>query len=310
MQAIEALADAQTGEFERLKEFGIRARQEGDRVTFTYQKNGKEISRTAKQTGHDIRRAITGIWSDRFDGMMDRQSKTFNGLISNLKDGWTDFMLKVGQAGIFDKVKASAQRVLGWLNARLADGSIAQWADQISKRLEVMWEAADKFIRNTDWDSVASDIKAIADAAWTLARGMAAVVNWSSKMSKKATDFNQRWSIYSDGVGQGWTDIGKRVFGSNSAPAASAAQPRKAAARGASTGQWIGAIQRAPSLDLRTTGAGISRGAPARVKTSGVVDVRVRAEPGTRASVAGVKKTGDIDLAASSYRGGMMARVA
>ena len=36
-QIIEAVADASVGEFERLKEFGIKARQQGEEVTFTFQ---------------------------------------------------------------------------------------------------------------------------------------------------------------------------------------------------------------------------------------------------------------------------------
>ena len=36
MQMIEAVADASTGEFERLKEFGIKARSEGDNVALTF----------------------------------------------------------------------------------------------------------------------------------------------------------------------------------------------------------------------------------------------------------------------------------
>src|SRR5690606_36201090 len=35
-QLTEAIIDAQTGEFERLKEFGIRAQKEGDIVIFTF----------------------------------------------------------------------------------------------------------------------------------------------------------------------------------------------------------------------------------------------------------------------------------
>ena len=35
-QLTEAIIDSQTGEFERLKEFGIRASKEGDKVTFTF----------------------------------------------------------------------------------------------------------------------------------------------------------------------------------------------------------------------------------------------------------------------------------
>jgi len=47
---VEAVADAATGEFERLKEFGIKASSQGDKVTFMFQgvkttvgKNSKEI---------------------------------------------------------------------------------------------------------------------------------------------------------------------------------------------------------------------------------------------------------------------------
>jgi len=50
-QMIEAVADAAVGEFERLKEFGIKAKSQGDNVSFTFQgvtttvkKNSEEIS--------------------------------------------------------------------------------------------------------------------------------------------------------------------------------------------------------------------------------------------------------------------------
>ena len=36
-QMIEAVADASVGEFERLKEFGIKAKSQGDQVSFTFQ---------------------------------------------------------------------------------------------------------------------------------------------------------------------------------------------------------------------------------------------------------------------------------
>jgi phage tail tape-measure protein len=48
-QFVEAAADAAVGEFERLKEFGVKARSEGDKVTFTF--GGVE-------TSHQKRRRI------------------------------------------------------------------------------------------------------------------------------------------------------------------------------------------------------------------------------------------------------------
>lgn len=41
-QMIEAVADATTSEFERLKEFGIKAKQQGDKVTLTFQGMSKQ----------------------------------------------------------------------------------------------------------------------------------------------------------------------------------------------------------------------------------------------------------------------------
>ena len=58
MQFVEAIADAATGEFERLKEFGIKARTQGEQVSFTFQgvtttvgKNAAEIENYLRQIG-------------------------------------------------------------------------------------------------------------------------------------------------------------------------------------------------------------------------------------------------------------------
>lgn len=41
-QAVEAIADAVTGENERLKEFGIKARVEGDEIVYAYTKTARK----------------------------------------------------------------------------------------------------------------------------------------------------------------------------------------------------------------------------------------------------------------------------
>lgn len=48
-QMIEAVADATTGEFERLKEFGIKAKTEGDNVTFTFQGVSTTVGKNAAE---------------------------------------------------------------------------------------------------------------------------------------------------------------------------------------------------------------------------------------------------------------------
>ena len=48
-QMIEAVADASTGEFERLKEFGIKAKKEGDQVSLTFQGVTTTIGNSARE---------------------------------------------------------------------------------------------------------------------------------------------------------------------------------------------------------------------------------------------------------------------
>lgn len=83
-QMIEAVADASTGEFERLKEFGIKARSQGDEVSFTFQGVTKTVGKNAKE----ITDYLKSIGNVQFAGAMDRQMDTLGGKMSNLSDAW------------------------------------------------------------------------------------------------------------------------------------------------------------------------------------------------------------------------------
>jgi hypothetical protein len=79
---VQAVADATVGEFERLKEFGIKASAEGDRVTFTF----RGVSTTVAKEAAAIERYLQQIGNVQFAGGMERQAKTIDGQLSNLKD--------------------------------------------------------------------------------------------------------------------------------------------------------------------------------------------------------------------------------
>jgi hypothetical protein len=81
-QMIEAVADATTGEFERLKEFGIKASTEGNKVKFTFQGVTKEVGKNSKE----IQDYIVGIGKTNFGGSMERQMATISGAFANLSD--------------------------------------------------------------------------------------------------------------------------------------------------------------------------------------------------------------------------------
>ena len=94
-QLAEAILDAQTGEFERLKEFGIKASKEGDKVTFAF----KGVATTVGNTSESIQKYLLSLGDlEGVSGAMAAISKTLEGKISNLGDAWTTFMKNLGEA--------------------------------------------------------------------------------------------------------------------------------------------------------------------------------------------------------------------
>lgn len=94
MQMIEAVADAATGEFERLKEFGIKASSQGERVSFTFKGVTTEVGKNAQE----IEQYLIKLGSTNFSGGMARQMETLGGAISNMKDKWDSAFNALGTA--------------------------------------------------------------------------------------------------------------------------------------------------------------------------------------------------------------------
>jgi hypothetical protein len=97
MQFVEAVADAETGEFERLKEFGIKASKEGDKVKFTFQ----GVTTTVQNTAEAITAYLRGLGDESgvFAGSMAKQMDTIGGKLSNLEDAASRFATALGALG-------------------------------------------------------------------------------------------------------------------------------------------------------------------------------------------------------------------
>lgn len=118
-QMIEAVADAATGEFERLKEFGIKAKVEGDKVALTFQGNTTSIGNSSKE----IEQYLQRIGEVEFGGGMALRAATLDGAISNLGDTWQQVMLTIAQSGFGGDAR---QGVLDLSNALTDLGSIIE----------------------------------------------------------------------------------------------------------------------------------------------------------------------------------------
>ena len=140
IMAVEMFADAATGEFERLKEFGIRAKQEGDKVTFSWVENGAQMVKTAKKTQAGITTALIDIFANKYAGAMDDLSKTGEGMWLNILDHFTMFQKAVMSAGVFAYIKASLSLILERLNKLKDEGKLDEWAKQIANDTIAMFE--------------------------------------------------------------------------------------------------------------------------------------------------------------------------
>lgn len=94
-QLAEAVLDAQTGEFERLKEFGIRASKANGEVSLSFK--GQTVS--VKDNEKAIRDAIIAFGDlEGVQGTMASQAKTTDGVLSNFKDTLTQISIRIFQA--------------------------------------------------------------------------------------------------------------------------------------------------------------------------------------------------------------------
>jgi phage-related protein len=122
---IEAVADASTGEFERLKEFGIKASSQGKKVTFTF----RGVKTTVKKEAGEIEGFLKSLGEQEFAGAMEKQMDTLGGQISNLKDNLFLFQLQVGEAGVNAALKELLATIIG-VSAESGD-----FADTLGKSL-------------------------------------------------------------------------------------------------------------------------------------------------------------------------------
>ena len=129
-QMVEAVADAATGEFERLKEFGIKASKQGDDIKFTF----KGVETKVKDSSTAITAYLQKLGDTDFAGGMERQGQTMKGTLSSLSDAWDNFIdhiLSDKSGGAISRWIVNATGALGkfdvWLNgATTSIGKLAE----------------------------------------------------------------------------------------------------------------------------------------------------------------------------------------
>jgi hypothetical protein len=156
-QMVEAVADAASGEFERLKEFGIKASKQGDQVALTFH----GITTTVKNSSAEIEAYLQNIGNTNFAGGMERQSKTIDGAISNLGDSWRNLLDTLWDANTEQRVARAISDIAAMINAVANVGSAMVTVGGESVRMGNMLESAWLLAKNSAIDAYDAII-----AAW------------------------------------------------------------------------------------------------------------------------------------------------
>lgn len=301
MEAVEAIADAQTFSFERLKEFGITSSTKGGAVTFSFiDKGGKNALRTARKDAESIRETVLGIWDAKYAGGMIRQSKTLVGLWSNIKDSLTLFQYKIANAGWFESLKAKAAQFLETLNRWQDSGKIDLWAKRVSGWLTKMTDRAWEFITTTNWAAVGREIKDVALAVREIASALGEAVKFANKMSH-LRDIAFPWVPTGRGLLKWWNSdappspAAGATGGSKKAYRDTPAYMLRPGARRSAKPAYTPPLLRAPKLGpprIKQPLPAPGRKAAANdVQVGGAIRIQVEAKGGTTARVASIAGT-------------------
>lgn len=203
MQAVEAVADAQTGELERMKEFGITKQMILDQAKLL---GSVPVTNSGQITDMKaFNAALFSLMEKRFKGGMEMQSKSFKGMLSNVSDFIGTMGRKLGQP-IFDKAKEHLASFLDWLNRLQSDGSIDAFIAKIKTVSKVIWDSLGYAYNRLV--SMAGKLQPVVQPIleWMANRGLPAV----AAGIKEVYEWGNRFSEY---VESNWSTLGPFIIG-------------------------------------------------------------------------------------------------
>ncbi|MCA3288238.1 MAG: hypothetical protein ING09_16980 [Roseomonas sp.] len=150
-QAINAMNAVLRGENDPIERYGIQARTEGRAVMLSWIENGRQMRASAdKNSRSEVARitamAMAGVAPDG----MRRRAQTWDGMLSNLADAWSNFTRAVATSGPFQFLQDQLRDVLAWIERMKTEGRLDQWAQQIGAGITRAFEAVRQFVVGTE----------------------------------------------------------------------------------------------------------------------------------------------------------------
>jgi len=100
-QLAEASLAASLGNYKGLRQFGVKAVQEGEGIKVTF----KGVTSTIGNSADAITQYLVGIGETDFAGAAERQLDTMGGAVKKLEDAWGDMFREVGRSAVGDFIK-------------------------------------------------------------------------------------------------------------------------------------------------------------------------------------------------------------
>lgn len=172
MQAVEAVADAQTGELERMKEFGITKTMIEAKGAELY-RHQTIINKKGQIVDQEkFNDALFALMEDRFKGGMEIQAKSYKGLMSTISGVWkTGLANMAGISGTGEIIEGSAfdaaKDGLSWVADKMQEMANAGTFEQIGKKIGSVVQTGIKYgkkvidVAKKIKDSVADTVKTI-----------------------------------------------------------------------------------------------------------------------------------------------------
>lgn len=199
MQAVEAVADAQTGELERLKEFGITKAMIIAKGAELY-KNQTIVNNKGQIVDQQkFNDALFALMEERFKGGMEIQAKSYKGLMSTISGVWkTGLAQMAGISGTGEIIEGSAfdaaKEGLNWIANKMQDMSKAGAFERIGKKIGTVVQTGIKYgkkvidVAKKIKDSVADTIKTISAKLEPLRPTFESIQNKAVSLGRKLTD--------------------------------------------------------------------------------------------------------------------------
>jgi hypothetical protein len=131
-----------TGEvIARFQELGIMTREQMTAMGIEFSKSGEML--TPLPEAMEI---VLGMMEDKYGGLMDAQSQTFEGMMSNIRDWVGSTIREVGKP-IFDKAKQGLNKLLEFLSGEFVKESLAAFAAFASQGVEKAIEAIEELVK-------------------------------------------------------------------------------------------------------------------------------------------------------------------